>query len=123
MAKMCSSPISNKTKKVRLSSRYRLCSSVWSKARGLMFRKPAVLDGGGMIFLFDSRAIRSIHMLFVFYPIDLLFLDENKKVVEIKQGLRPFRLYSPKSEAQYVVELKDGAVRKTGTAVGDRIEW
>jgi uncharacterized membrane protein (UPF0127 family) len=44
-------------------------------------------------------------MLFVFYSINVLFLDSNKKVIDIKKRLRPFTFYSPKKKAKYIIEL------------------
>ena len=42
----------------------------------------------------------SVHMLFVFFPLDLVFLDKNKRVVDKKEGFRPFSLnYTPKKPA------------------------
>ena len=60
-------------------------------------------------------------MLFVFYPIDVIFLDEQKKVVEIKENFRPFRFYTPKKKARYVLELPKGSVNRSRTELGDRI--
>ena len=44
-------------------------------------------------------------MFFVFYPIDILFLNKNKEIVEIKQNLKPFAFYTPKSKAKYIIEM------------------
>lgn len=77
-----------------------ICKSLFSKAKGLMFsfRK-------NLVFVFDDERKRSLHMFFVFFPIDLLFLDKNKKIVEIKRDFKPFSFYNSKEKAQYVVEL------------------
>jgi len=61
-------------------------------------------------------------MLFVFYPIDVLFLDKNKIVVEIKENFMPFAFYTPKNKAQYVTELPKGTIKKSKTEIGDKIE-
>ena len=60
-------------------------------------------------------------MFFVFFPIDVLFLDEDKKVVEIKKKFEPFTLYNPKNKAKYVIELPQGAVKNTNTKIGDKV--
>ena len=62
-------------------------------------------------------------MLFVFYSIDVLFLDKDKGVVELKEDFRPFRFYTPKNKAKYVIELPDGIIKKTGTKLGDKISF
>jgi len=77
----------------------------------------------GLVFVFRTEKRRSLHMFFVFYPIDLLFLDSKKKVVEIKENFLPFTLYFPRKRARFVVELPAGAVKKSSTRVGDTISF
>jgi uncharacterized protein len=62
-------------------------------------------------------------MVFVFYPIDVLFLDKNKVVVEVKDNFRPFSFYTPKNKAMYVIELPAGTIKKTKTCVWDKIDF
>ena len=47
----------------------------------------------------------SLHMFFVFYPIDVLLLDSNKKIVEIKRNFKPFTFWKSSKRGKYVVEL------------------
>ena len=89
------------------------------KAFGLMFRRK--LKDSAMIFVFDSEELQPLHMWFVFSAIDVLFLDSSKRVVEIKKGFRPFRFYSPRARARYIIELPEGAIVEAGVKVGDRI--
>jgi hypothetical protein len=62
-------------------------------------------------------------MFFVFYPIEVSFLNKNKIVVEIKENFMPFSCYSPKNKAQYIIELPKGTIKKSKTAIGDNIEF
>ena len=62
-------------------------------------------------------------MLFVFYPIDVLFLGKNKVVVEIKESLMPFTVYTPKNKAKYIIELPQGTIKKTKTVLRDKIKF
>ena len=92
----------------------------WKRFVGLMFRKDF---DGAMVFHLDmeTRLMASIHMLFMWFPIDVLFLDSKKKVVD-KAMLRPWALnYTPKRPAKYVVELAAG--RAKGVRLGDRVSW
>jgi len=57
-------------------------------------------------------------MCFVFYPIDVLILNEKKEVVEIKQKLKPFTFWNSKEKGKYVVELAFPGEYK----VGDRLK-
>ena len=58
-----------------------------------------------LFFVFSSEKRRSLHMWFVFFPIDVLFLDKQKRIIEIKRDFKPFTLYRSQKKAQYVVEL------------------
>ena len=108
-----------KNKSKVLAKKIKLCKNPFSKAWGLMFSK----KNKSLIFIFDKEKIISLHMLFVFYPIDVLFLDKNKKVVEVKESFKPFRFYIPKNKAKYVVELPYGIIKKTKTEIGDTISF
>lgn len=108
--------IINKTRKTVVAANYVLCTSTLSKAHGLMFSKKK-----NIIFAFKNERIVPLHMLFVFFPIDVLFLDKNKKVVDIKKNFLPWTFYTPKNKAMYVVELEAGTVIKSKTNISDVI--
>jgi len=61
-------------------------------------------------------------MWFVFYPIDVLWLDEEMHVVQMVENLRPFMLVFSLKRSICVVELPNGVIKSSKTAVGDRIE-
>ena len=65
-----------------------------------------------LIFAFKNEQIISLHMFFVFFPIDILYLDKNKIVVEKKENFRPFTMYTPKNKAQYVIELPENSIKE-----------
>jgi uncharacterized membrane protein (UPF0127 family) len=93
-----------------------ICQSAWSKARGLMFSKQR-----NLVFIFRNEDIQSLHMFFVFYPIDVVFLNAQKRIVDIKENFLPFTCHSSKKHACMVLELQKGAVKRTGTKTGDFI--
>lgn len=109
----------NKTRKTIVAEKIRFCKNNLTKTIGLMFHKK--LKNKALVFIFKREKIIPIHMLFVFYPIDVLFLDGNKKIVEIKENLKPFTFYMPKNKAKYILELPCGTVKKTKTTMGDAI--
>ena len=76
------------------------CKSLWSQARGLMFRTKK-----NLIMEFPSERKVSLHNFFVFYPIHVLVLDENKKIVEIKKNFKPFTFWGSSVKGKYVVEI------------------
>ena len=60
--------------------------------------------------------------MFVFYPIDVLWLSKGGAVVSLKEGFKPFTFISPSKKSMYVLELPFGTIRKTGTRLSDRIK-
>ncbi len=79
------------------------CDTFWKKFRGLMFSKPK-----NLVFVLDeeTRFGAIIHMFFVFYSIDVYWLDKDKRVVDKRINLKPFRIAVPKEKAKYIVELE-----------------
>ena len=110
--------IKNSSKGDVICSDAKICKSILSKTVGLMFsKKPKPL-----IFILKKEKIVPLHMFFVFFPIDVLFLGKNRTVVEIKENFGPFSYYRPKNKAMYVIELPAGTIKKTKTEVGDKIK-
>jgi uncharacterized protein len=88
-----------------IATRLVRCDTFWKRGRGLMFRRTLAEDEA---YLFverrESVAQAAIHMFFVFFPIAVLWLDREKRVVDMALA-RPFRpYYAPHSPAQYYVE-------------------
>ncbi len=77
----------------------------------------------GYIFIFDKPTRIDLHMFFVFFPIDVLFLDETKKVIEIKKNFKPFTFYFSKHKAKFVIELPQNTISKSNTELNDSLEF
>ena len=87
-----------------------------------MFSKP--LQDNCLVFVFSKPKKVVLHMVFVFFPIDILFLDTNKKVVEVMENVKPFTPHIlPKRNAKYIVELPSSTIKKTNTKVSHIIEF
>jgi len=113
----------NRTKKRKLIEKTRFATTPWSRLKGLMFENPASFNYA-LIFNLPSegRASASIHMLFVFFPIDAVFLNKEKRVVDIARNLKPFTPgYAPKKPAKFLIELPAGKAK--AIALGDELDW
>jgi len=94
-------------------ARCRLAVRPWSRMRGLLGR--ASLDEDeGMLF----RPASSIHMMFMRFTIDAVFLDRDLVVVDVVRALKPWRMASRRG-SKIVVELAEGAAG--GVEPGDRL--
>jgi len=105
-----------------LIKKIKFASNSWERTKGLMFEEKKDFNYA-LIFDFprESRIMTSLHMLFVFFPIDVLFLDKEKKIVD-KTTLYPFiPNYTPKKAAKYVIEMPLGKAKSV--KIGQKIEW
>lgn len=114
--------LKNLSKKSTIIAKVHLAESYFSKMRGLMFERKRNFDYAIVLCLDEeSRLKASIHMLFVFFPIAVFFLDSHKKVVD-KKLMKPFSLnYTPKKASKYIVELPSEKINSA--EIGDVLSW
>lgn len=104
-----------------LVARLTVARSFWGRFRGLMGHATLAADEG--LYL----PVNSIHMLFMRFPIDALFLDAPddeglQRVVATRPGLRPWTgIVLPVRGAAGVVELPAGAIERAGLVAGDAV--
>ena len=94
---------------------------------GLMFRPSLPLDHG-MLFVFEQPDFHGIWMKNCKFPIDILWLDGQGKIVYVAEKVPPCKadpcpVYQPLQRAAYVVEINAGQARKEKAAVGRRLEF
>jgi uncharacterized membrane protein (UPF0127 family) len=113
---------------LRLGQTYKLFRvetvvSTEALARGLSGRAP--LDPGhGMLFVFPRLAIQSMWMVRMRFPLDIVWLDENLRVVHVVEGAPPCPsldtcpTYGSRFLAKYAIELTAGEAGRYGFAPG-----
>jgi len=96
--------------------------SFFSRFRGLMLKKD--LKAGLILKIPSGRGKRgsAIHMFFMRIPLDVIFTDEDLKVVDVV-SLDPWTTYTPKSAARFVIELEKGLIKDSETEIGDLLEF
>lgn len=90
------------------------------KMRGLMFRS-SLPENEGMLFVFDKPGRYGFWMVNTTIPLDAIHLSSNGTVVDIiKMDPCGFecRVYSPKADAQYVLEVNQGFSERHNIAIG-----
>ncbi|MBD0328511.1 MAG: DUF192 domain-containing protein [Thermoleophilia bacterium] len=83
--------------------------------KGLLGRA-ALPRGEGLLL----RPASSIHMWFMRFPIDAVFLDEELRVVRVVRDLLPWRI-AAKRGARAVLELPAGEIERRGVREGDQL--
>ncbi len=73
----------------------------------------------GESLLFDLRRERCVHLhtWFVFFPLDIYYLDSQGKVLYALQRVRPFRFFIRGVRAQYILETSQETSYKVGEKV------
>jgi uncharacterized protein len=78
-------------------------------------------DDQAMIFVYDTDGKWPITMKGMKYPIDIVWLDKDKKVVYIVKNATPasypYDVFTPKEDARYVVEVVAGTTGKKAVTI------
>jgi uncharacterized protein len=92
-----------------------VADSFVARLRGLLGRRGLDPDEGLLI-----RPAGSVHMFFMRFAIDVVFLDAELRVTKVVAGLRPWRMAGCRG-AKAALELPAGAAARGGIEVGDRL--
>lgn len=93
----------------------KIAGDFWSKTKGLLGRKELPTNEGLLL-----KGCRSIHMFFMGFAIDAVFLGEDLTVVKIGSDLQPWRLAGSLTAA-HTLEISAGSARRLGLSVGMRL--
>ena len=107
----------NQTKGTVLCEKLEVAETVAEKSRGLLARDRLDI-GGGMLFE-GMVASAWLHMFFMRFPIDIVFLDKVGRVMRINANLRPWRVSSVVLGARKALEIEAGATVRSATSIGD----
>lgn len=107
--------VSNVTRDVELASRIEIANTSSKRRKGLLGRN-ALAAGEGLWIV----PCESVHTFGMRFPIDLIYLDREKRVKKVRHSVPPQRLSACLS-AHSVIELASGVARRTGTQPGDKL--
>lgn len=80
----------------------------------------------GMLFVFSNPSIQNFWMKDMKFPIDIVWIDKNKKIIGFKENAKPEDYpeeYPSPSPVLYVLEIHAGAVQKWKLKIGDSINF
>jgi uncharacterized protein len=91
---------------------------------GLQYRRELTEDRG-MLFIFPEQRENAFWMKNTPIPLDMLFIDQQRKIVGIVYDAVPFSLDSRSVPAasQYVLEINGGLSRRYGLTIGDVVRF
>jgi uncharacterized membrane protein (UPF0127 family) len=109
----------NRTRQAYLATQLSIAATHWSRLRGLMCTEAGSFHAGQGLWIVPSRGVHTFAMRF---PIDVVYLDEEKTVVHLEQDLKPWRVAPVRMRTASVIELPRNILNSTGTSIGDEIE-
>lgn len=93
----------------------RVADTMFARMKGLLGRREVASTEGILI-----RPCNSIHMFFMRFAIDAIFLDRDGVVVKVAAGVKPWRMaYARRAHA--VVEIAAGEAGRRGVTSGDKV--
>ncbi|HNX01279.1 MAG TPA: DUF192 domain-containing protein [Candidatus Cloacimonadota bacterium] len=100
-----------------------IADTEYSREKGLMARDTMAVNQG-MLFIFDYSKIQYFWMKDTILPLDMIFVDDQDKIVHIAYDAKPFSEENISSEkpALYVVEVNAGYCRDNKIEVGYKIK-
>jgi uncharacterized membrane protein (UPF0127 family) len=110
--------VRNQQRDATLGEAIEVAQTAAQRVKGLLGRE-CLEDGQGLLF----KNCSSLHTFFMNFPIDILYIDKHGKVLKSATDVRPFKLVAAPLKAFYALELPTGAIAKSGTKVGDHLEF
>lgn len=100
-----------------LADKAKVAATFWTRLVGLLNRNS--LEKGEALVL---KPANSIHTFFMRFPIDVLFLDKNGKIIGLFSVFRPFRISPVYFGASVAIELPAGTCQLTQTKLADSVK-
>lgn len=110
--------IRNKRKLTSLAVNCQIADNFLSRFKGLMGKK-TITEGSALAI----SPCNSIHMFFMKFALDIVFIDKNNRVVYIVENIKPWRLSKIVRSATTAIELPINSVINSRTEIGDILEF
>jgi uncharacterized protein len=111
----------NHTRATVLCERLEKAGGLAGKSRGLLGRDGLEADAGMLFEAGWLEPFMCMHMWFMRFAIDIVFLNRHGKVIRINHNLRPYRISSIVWGAHRALELPAGAAARSQTSIGDQV--
>lgn len=125
----CTSQNNNiKQSKVKINNKIINVEVMATKAQQMqgLSGKEKLEENNGMLFVYQDKQIRSFWMKEMLFPIDIIWIDDNKIVDFNKNVPIPSKekipTVSPKKPINYVLEINAGFIDKNGFKIGDKVD-
>ena len=99
-----------------------VAKTIEERSIGLMYRKK-LLNNEGMLFIFPREKIIQLWMKNTYIPLDVIFISENKVIVDIKKNMEKLSetIVKSKVKSRYALEFNAGLINKLDIEIGDKV--
>ena len=99
-----------------------VAKTIEERRTGLMYRKK-LLNNEGMLFIFPREKIIQLWMKNTYIPLDVIFISENKVIVDIKKNMEKLSetIVKSKVKSRYALEFNAGLINKLNIEIGDKV--
>ena len=113
-----------KSGKIKAALKIQIAETEFDRELGLMFRKH-MEENRGMLFIFPEATIQSFWMRNTLIPLDMIFIDADKKIVTIRKDTKTLsdETYISSEPAKYVLEVNAGYTDANNIRTGDIISY
>jgi uncharacterized membrane protein (UPF0127 family) len=108
----------NLTRQSYLATRLAIAETHWSRFRGLIGADLERFPAGQGLWIIPSRGVHTFGMRFA---IDVAYLNDQRLVIHLEHGLKPWRVAPVRLNAKSILELPANTLAPTGTSLGDQI--
>jgi uncharacterized membrane protein (UPF0127 family) len=110
--------VRNDNRETVLGEAIEVADTAVRKVKGLLGRE-CLEDGQGLLF----KQCSSLHTFFMRFPIDIVFVDKNHRVLKLAANVKPFKLVAAPLRAHYAIELPADVIARSRTRVGDVLSF
>ena len=99
-----------------------VAKTIEERRTGLMYRK-RLLNNEGMLFIFPREKIIQLWMKNTYIPLDVIFISENKVIVDLKKNMEKLSetIVKSKVKSRYALEFNAGLINKLDIEIGDKV--
>ena len=99
-----------------------VAKTIEERRTGLMYRKK-LLNNEGMLFIFPREKIIQLWMKNTYIPLDVIFISENKVIVDLKKNMEKLSetIVKSKVKSRYALEFNAGLINKLDIEIGDKV--
>ncbi len=108
--------VRNQARETVIGEAIEVADTAVRKVKGLLGRE-CLEDGQGLLF----KKCSSLHTFFMRFPIDIIFVDKDLKVLKLSCGVTPFKLVAAPLRASFAIELPANAIARSETRLGDTL--